>query len=213
MRALVFVLALAIGCAPAWAHENGKQDKSPKAPATVAGDSFALSAHPRLAAIAAAPDFALRDSTGALVRLSDLRGQVVLIAFIYTTCTTTCPILGHQMAALQKRLKHEKLLPGRVTLLSVTVDPLRDNPAVLARYASDLGADSPGWRFLRDTAEVLALVLGAYHEWTKTLPDGEIDHPARVYLIDADGRIREIYSLAFFDPRQALIDIRSLLRQ
>ena len=58
---------------------------------------------------------------------------------------------------------------------------------------------------------MLAPVLGAYHEWTKTLTDGEIDHPARVYLIDAGGRIREIYSLAFFDPRQALIDIRSLL--
>ncbi|HXM76678.1 MAG TPA: SCO family protein, partial [Thermoanaerobaculia bacterium] len=86
-------------------------------------------------------------------------------------------------------------------------------PAVLARYASDLGADPLGWRFLRDTAEVLAPVLGAYHEWTKVLPEGEIDHPARVYLIDAGGRIREIYSLAFFDPRQALIDIRSLVAQ
>jgi protein SCO1/2 len=81
---------------------------------------------------------------------------------------------------------------------------------VLARYASDLGADPRGWRFLRDSAEVLAPVLGAYHEWTKVLPGGEIDHPARVYLIDADGRIREIYSLAFFEPRQALIDIQSL---
>lgn len=210
MRALVFVVALAIGSAPAWAHDDGKQDKSPKAPAAIAGDSFALSAHPSLGVIAAAPDFALHDSTGALVRLSDLRGQVVLIAFVYTSCTTTCPILGHQMAALQKRLKHGKLLPGRVMLLSVTVDPPRDDSAVLARYASDLGADPRGWRFLRDSAEVLAPVLGAYHEWTKVLPDGEIDHPARVYLIDADGRIREIYSLAFFEPRQALIDIRSL---
>src|SRR5216117_118742 len=194
MRALVFALALAIGCAPVWAHEKGEQ-----------GDSFALSAHPRLGVIAAAPDFALRDATGAPVRLSDLRGKVVLIAFIYTSCTTACPILGHQMAALQKRLKREKRLSDRVMLLSVTVDPPRDNAAVLAHYASGLGADPTGWRFLRDTSEGMAPVLGAYHEWTKTLPDGEIDHPARVYLIDAGGRIREIYSLAFFDPRQALI--------
>jgi cytochrome oxidase Cu insertion factor (SCO1/SenC/PrrC family) len=95
-------------------------------------------------------------------------------------------------------------------LLSVTVDPARDNAAVLARYASALGADPAGWGFLRDTAEALAPVLGAYQEWTKAMPDGEIDHPARVYLIDAGGRIREIYSLSFFDPRQALIDIRTL---
>jgi len=46
----------------------------------------------------------------------------------------------------------------------------------------------------------------------KVGPGGDLDHPARVYLIDADGQIREIYSLAFFDPGQALIDIRSLTR-
>jgi protein SCO1 len=206
---LVFLLALAIGPA-AWAHEKRDQGK-PVASALVGADSFALSARPSLSVIAPAPDFALRDTAGTLVRLSDLRGHVVLVAFIYTSCTTACPILGHQMATLQRRLKHEKLLPGRVMLFSVTVDPARDNAAVLARYASDLGADPAGWGFLRDTAEALTPVLSAYHEWTKAMPDGEIDHPARVYLIDARGRIREIYSLAFFDPRQALIDIRTLV--
>ena len=43
------------------------------------------------------------------------------------------------------------------------------------------------------------------------LPKGEIDHPARLYLIDQKGNIREIYSLAFFNEKQALIDIRTLL--
>ena len=45
------------------------------------------------------------------------------------------------------------------------------------------------------------------------MPDGDLDHPARVHLIDPDGQIREIYSLAFFDGRQALIDIRALLQE
>jgi len=54
-------------------------------------------------------------------------------------------------------------------------------------------------------------VLKAYDEWTKLLPKGELDHPARVYLIDRKGNIREIYSLAFFNEKQALIDIRTLL--
>jgi protein SCO1 len=204
---VIFALALAIS-AGAWAHE--KRDQGKPAPASVGSDAFALSMRPSLSVIAPAPEFALRDPAGNVVRLSDARGRVVLVAFIYTSCTTTCPILGHQMAALQKRLKGEKLLPGRVMLLSVTVDPARDSAPVLARYASALGADPAGWGFLRDTAEALAPVLGAYQEWTKAMPDGEIDHPARLYLIDADGRIREIYSLSFFDPRQALIDIRML---
>jgi cytochrome oxidase Cu insertion factor (SCO1/SenC/PrrC family) len=53
-------------------------------------------------------------------------------------------------------------------------------------------------------------VLKAYDEWTKLLPKGELDHPARVYLIDQKGNIREIYSLAFFNEKQALIDIRKV---
>jgi cytochrome oxidase Cu insertion factor (SCO1/SenC/PrrC family) len=54
-------------------------------------------------------------------------------------------------------------------------------------------------------------VLKAYDEWTKLLPKGEIDHPARVYLIDRTGNIREIYSLAFFNEKQALLDMKALL--
>ena len=208
-RFLAFVLALTI--APSlWAHDALEASK-PAAKALIGADSLALSANPRLAVIADAPDFALHDPTGKLVRLSDLRGKTVLVAFIYTTCTTTCPILSRQMAKLQGQLKRETLLPGRVMMYSVTVDPARDSAPVLARYASDLHADAAGWIFLRDGAETLTPVLDAYREWTKAMPDGEIDHPARVYLIDARGRIREIYSLAFFDPRQALIDIRTLV--
>jgi cytochrome oxidase Cu insertion factor (SCO1/SenC/PrrC family) len=192
------------------AHDAGAPGKS-AAPSTIAKESRSLSAQPTLNTIAPAPDFALRDPAGTVVRLSELRGQTVLVAFIYTSCTTACPILSSQMRALQKRLRQERLLPGRVAMLSITVDPERDSDAVLAHYASALGADPAGWRFLRETREAMAPVMAGYDKWTKRLPDGDIDHPARLYLIDPQGRIREIYSLAFFEPRQALIDIRTLV--
>ena len=213
MRGFVLLaLTLAVNFA-ASAHENervipaqaGIQDER-------AAASRSISPHPHLNVIAPAPEFALHDSGGALVRLSDLRGKVVVIAFVFTSCTTVCPILGQQMATLQKRVKNDKLLHSRVILLSVTVDPSKDSAAVLARYATNLGADPAMWKFLRDSPESLAPVLVAYHEWTRAMPDGEVDHPARVHLVDADGQLREIYSLAFFDPRQALIDIRSLAK-
>src|SRR5439155_486363 len=73
------------------------------------------------------------------------------------------------------------------------------------------GALPGGWTFLRDRPDALRPVLAAWDEWTRPLPGGEIDHPARLYLIDGAGRIREIYSLALFDERQALLDIRALL--
>ena len=215
-RFLAFALALAFFHA-ASAHEDRKVVPAKAVIPAQAGiqdnqasPSLALSAHPRLNVIAPAPEFTLRDPAGALVRLSDLRGQVVLVAFIYTSCTTTCPILSQQMATVQKRVAHDKGLRGRVTLLSITVDPSRDSAAKLGSYASALGADPAAWKFLRESPEALAPVLAAYREWTRAMPDGDLDHPARVHLIDADGQLREIYSLAFFNPQQALIDIRSL---
>jgi protein SCO1/2 len=168
---------------------------------------------PSLAVIRPAPDFGLVDSGGGGVRLADLRGRVVLLAFVYTSCPAACPLITQRMAALHRRLQAAGWLPTRVVLLSVTVDPERDSPAVLARYARSFRADPQGWRFLREDPVRLGPVLAAWDEWTRALPGGEIDHPARLHLIDGRGRVREIYSLALFDERQAFLDIQTLLRE
>jgi protein SCO1/2 len=181
----------------------GLAAESPGEPAT--------SANPTLSVIARAPEFSLRDPWGKPVRLSDYHGRVVLLAFVFTTCPGVCPLISKQMSALQESLKQEGLFGNKANLVSVTVDPETDTAAVLTKYAKTYGADSAGWRFLRETPEKTRPVLKAYDEWTKLLPKGEIDHPARVYLIDQQGNIREIYSLAFFNEKQALIDIRVLL--
>jgi protein SCO1/2 len=171
----------------------------------------AVSANPNLSVIGRAPDFALRDTKGSTVRLSDYRGRVVLLAFVFTTCPGVCPLISRQMSALQGGLKEAGLFGRQANLVSVTVDPDTDSAKVLGEYAQKFGADPSGWRFLRETPEKTKPVLKAYDEWTKLLPKGELDHPARVYLIDQKGNIREIYSLAFFNEKQALIDIRKLV--
>jgi cytochrome oxidase Cu insertion factor (SCO1/SenC/PrrC family) len=91
------------------------------------------------------------------------------------------------------------------------VDPSRDSREVLGRYAARFGAALGGWRFLRDEPERLQPVLATYDEWTRMQSDGQIDHPARLYLVDRKGAIREIYSLSFFDERQVFLDIQALL--
>jgi protein SCO1/2 len=169
-----------------------------------------LSPRPALSVIRPAPDFTLHDPDGRPVRLGDLRGRVVVVSFVYTRCADACPILTGQLARLQARLGRDG---ERVRLLTITVDPERDTAPVLAAYARRFGADPRRWRFLGDAGERLAPVLAAYGEWTRPLPDGTLDHPARLYLIDGGGRIREIYALGFFDERQALLDIRALLRE
>jgi protein SCO1/2 len=173
----------------------------------------AVSANPSLSVIARAPDFTLFDPAGRAVRLSEQQGKVVLLAFVFTTCPGVCPLISKRMSALQAGLKQEDLFGGKAQMLSVTVDPKTDTADVLQKYAATFDADASGWRFLRESPEKTQPVLKAYDEWTKLLPKGDIDHPARVYLIDQRGNIREIYSLAFFNEKQALLDIKALLRQ
>src|SRR5437867_5893585 len=196
--------ALLVGAAPAaWGHQ----------PSPAASPGGRLTTAPSLAVIRPAPDFALPDVAGADVKLSGLRGSIVLLSFIYTSCTAACPLLTQRMAVLQTRLTEAGLFPAQVNFVSVTVDPDRDSPAVLARYAQAFTANPPGWRMLRSDRDRLGPVLASYDEWTRRLPNGDIDHPARLHLIDRAGRVREIYSLGLFDEKQALLDIRALLRE
>ena len=193
------VLFPAFAGAPEAAHEEG--------------DLPRLTAHPRLSVIGPAPEFRLFDTSGSAVNLSDYRGRVVLLAFIFTSCPGVCPKISGQMAALQEQLKKTRVLHDRAFMLSVTVDPDTDSAEVLSEYAGKYGADPSCWLFLRDEEKNLRKVLAAYDEWTKRATAGDLDHPARVYLIDAQGRIREIYSLSFFDERQARLDILALLKE
>lgn len=198
----VALITLLVSGAAARAHEP----ESPRAAAPPADAPF-------LGVIGAAPDFSLIDTHGRRIRLGNDRGRVVLIAFIYTSCTTACPVLSLRMSLLQRKLLARGVDGRRVRFYSITVDPERDSPKALARYANSFVRNEEAWRFLYESPARLRPVLAAYGEWTRPLPDDELDHPARLYLIDARGRIREIYSLAFFDEKQAFTDIMALLQE
>jgi cytochrome oxidase Cu insertion factor (SCO1/SenC/PrrC family) len=90
------------------------------------------------------PDFSLTERSGRRITLADLRGKVWIANFIYTHCTDTCPLQSARMARLQDRFGSEKDL----RLVSITVDPARDTPTVLANYAARFGADPDRWLFL-----------------------------------------------------------------
>jgi cytochrome oxidase Cu insertion factor (SCO1/SenC/PrrC family) len=205
MTAKPLIVALLALTAPvAVGHDVAQKKPSPASSPTT-------SAAPFLGVIRQAPDFTLQDRTGRPVRLSELRGKTVLLSFVFTHCTSACPLLTYQMQQVQAGVLKAGLAQS-VALLTVTIDPERDTAEVLDRYAQRFAA-RPGWYFLREQPERLQTMLASYQEWTRKLPDGDLDHPARVYLIDRTGRIREIYSLAFFDERQALLDIKALDRE
>ncbi len=102
----------------------------------------------QLEVFGSAPAFTLTDQYERPVQANDLAGKVVVANFIYTHCQDVCPLLTQQMRVLQDRLRQEELLGPEVQLLSFTVDPARDTPAVLREYAERHQADPATWRFL-----------------------------------------------------------------
>ena len=90
------------------------------------------------------PDFALTERSGRQITRADLMGKVWIANFIYTQCRETCPLQSAQIARLQAEFAREEGL----WFVSITVDPERDTPAVLARYAERYAADAVRWLFL-----------------------------------------------------------------
>jgi cytochrome oxidase Cu insertion factor (SCO1/SenC/PrrC family) len=90
------------------------------------------------------PDFSLTDQSGRALRRADLAAKVWIASFIFTTCPDECPLMTAEIARLQKDLAG---VPD-LRFVSISVDPERDTPAVLARYANDLQADPERWFFL-----------------------------------------------------------------
>jgi cytochrome oxidase Cu insertion factor (SCO1/SenC/PrrC family) len=90
------------------------------------------------------PDFALTDQRGRAVRRRSLEGTVWIASFIFTNCPDECPLMTAEMARLQSDLAH--LADFR--LVSISIDPERDTPAVLSQFAAQLNADPERWLFL-----------------------------------------------------------------
>ena len=90
-----------------------------------------------LPVLAEVPDFTFLDQEGRTTRAEDFRGAPWVADFIFTRCTSACPMLTAQMGNLERRLGADA---ERVRLASFSVDPEHDTPEVLKRYAAAHGA-------------------------------------------------------------------------
>jgi protein SCO1 len=178
----------------------------------------------------AAPAFTLTDQLERPVSSDMFRGKIVIADFIYTSCTDICPLLSTQMQALQERLRQGDLLGSQVQLVSFSVDPARDTPAVLRTYAERHKADPDAWRFLTGPEEtVKPLIVDGFHLGVQALPpptgtnaahshspasieEYEVMHSGRFALIDQQGHIRMYYDGRELDLERVLRDIHGLLR-
>ncbi len=163
-----------------------------------------------------APDFSLIERSGKPIRLLDLKGKILVVNFIYTRCKDSCPLQSAEMAKFQSDLKDLK----EVRLISVSVDPERDTPEALSRYAERFHADPERWLFLTgQKEEIYRLAQEGFH--LSALPASEVGqksteilHSSRFVLVDGEAEIRGYYDST--DPealRRAQRHVRTLLRQ
>jgi protein SCO1 len=161
------------------------------------GSRFSATARAKaLPVLGTLPDFSLTERSGRSVGRSDLLGRVSVVDFIFTSCSAQCPAVTAQMAKLQPYA-----LPRwpEVRLVSITVDPERDTPEVLADYARSYAADPQRWWFLTGPRTALDelirngfKVAGASPIPVDTSPDAVL-HSVSMVLVDPQGRIRGYY--------------------
>jgi protein SCO1/2 len=150
-----------------------------------------------LQSFGAVPSFSLTERDGRRITLSDLRGKVSIINFIYTNCPDTCPIQSAQMRQIQDEFKGEKDL----RLISITVDPARDTPEVLSDHARRFSADPARWLFLTGEKETIykfaqeGFRLGALEIPHDKRPESGATHThsPRFVLVDREAQIRGYY--------------------
>jgi cytochrome oxidase Cu insertion factor (SCO1/SenC/PrrC family) len=177
-----------------------------------------------LPVIQAAADGALLDAQGRPVRLRELtRGRITVLSFLYTRCAAAkaCPMATGVLMQLHRESAKDPSLANQLRLVSLSFDPVHDTPERMAAY-SGLAASSPNaapWHFVttRSQAE-LQPILDAYGQAVDRKsnpldPTGPLHHTLRVFLVDATGAIRNIYSSGTLDPRLVLADIRTLIRE
>jgi len=210
-------LAAALFAAPALAHHVEllpALEYEPPAPGTYV-----------LHRIMPAPEGRVLGLSGKVEPLSRYtRGSITLLGFIYTTCADPdgCPLAYRVFDALKEAIEATPRLHGKVRFVTLSFDPARDTPDVMRDYAGSRAVDKGSglrWYFLttRSARELMPLVEGFGQDVVTTYDRStgkrhrELSHVLKVFLIDAAGDVREIYSSSFLHPRTVLNDIETLL--
>jgi len=159
----------------------------------------------------AVPDTHFIDESGTRRDFASFKGSTVVLTFIYTRCPmpTFCPLMDRHFATIQKAVKRDAALQGRVHLVSVSFDPLTDTPPVLTQHAKTLAADPAMWTFLtgdRDDIDRFAARFGV--SIARAMNDQrDITHTLRTAIVGADGKLVKVYTGNEWTPEQILADL------
>jgi cytochrome c peroxidase len=169
-----------------------------------------------------AADGKVLDTEGNTLTLHSLMGdKVVLLSFIYSTCSDVngCPLATAVLHKIKNRLKKEPEVAEKLRLVTLSFNPEHDTPEMMRHYGQELQDKGVEWHFLTTQSEQdLQPILGRYKQNIQKVFDtqgkftGTFSHILRVYLIDKNKQLRNIYSVEFLHPETLINDIKTLLQ-
>jgi protein SCO1/2 len=206
------VVAAVLFAAAAAAHEIPKvqADFDPPAPGTYS-----------LERIMPAPDGKVLDANRKSGQLATYtHGKVTLLSLMYTSCSDGkgCPMAFFTIDLIKHDLEKSKAARGRVQMVSLSFDPEHDTPEVMRAYGGKhvKGGSPVPWHFLTTSSkrEVAPVLDGFGQDVSKAADaqnDKELMHVLKLFLIDKDGWVREIYTSSYLVPKVVVNDIKTLL--
>jgi len=160
------------------------------------------------------PDFGLINQDGMRIHIHQYHGKALLLTFIYTRCPLPdyCPLMSRNFAQILREVVSDPKLSNSTHLLSISIDPDYDKPAVLRAYGLDcMGKSHPfdHWEFASGTPEQVQKVAEFFglKYWTES---GQIVHALVTALIAPDGRVIQLYRGNDWQPAQVASDLRNL---
>ncbi|WP_157505048.1 SCO family protein [Dyadobacter beijingensis] len=161
----------------------------------------------------AIPPFAFTNQDNRPVTEADFKGKIYVADFFFTTCPTICPVMKKNMLKVYDEVKDNP----DVRILSHTIDPEHDTPAVLKTYSNDLGVSNATWQFVTGDREKI-YEIGQQHYLITAAEDakspGGFLHSGHFVLLDKDRHIRGMYDGTTDEGTYELIrDIRTLLKE
>jgi protein SCO1 len=158
--------------------------------------------------------FSLDDQAGRKITRADLDGKFLVVSFLFTSCSLTCPVVSRQMEEIQQLTTNQP----DVRLVSLTVDPEDDTAPVLAKYGERYGANTNGWLFLTgDEATVEKLIGTSFlspdtNDVFSYMP-GNFANIERIAVVDPQGKVRAYFDGLNNDVATAVVAEISRLRK
>ncbi|MGH7662456.1 MAG: SCO family protein [Vulcanimicrobiaceae bacterium] len=217
-----------VGMLPGGIYSVGDREKVP-APGTQVdalvvkrGNGLALAANaiPARAFVAGVPDatvkhfvaagdpepaYSLVDESGKTLRLGQFKGKTTILAFVFTRCTDICLTISTKFQQLQRLLDARNF-----HLVEVTIDPMYDSPAVLAKYGSKFGANPNMWSLATGESSVITKMMDSFGVSSLAAGNDDYLHDARVVLIDRHGVVRDVIESAGWFPANLAASARDL---